>query len=253
MNRLFHINTFSQISPAPSSPIESWDTAVMKPMEWTNSRMNQIRTATATVLLSLAMTAGAQDRPTTPVNNPQPTLIAQASTETDGKVYTAEVIQIDGTKKTVKYFRDARWGIMAPPVIDGKLVDGNNAPDNAIEARVAQKKILVKYDRGAQIMLASVSKEDLFWVADKTLKEILALTEQWKIITKEQLASWFYSVYILTISVWDSNWKWKTIISWLESIARIKLRMKDSEISQIKWESELKAKNIWKSVTGALA
>jgi hypothetical protein len=35
----------------------------------------------------------------------QPVLLAQAQ-ETDGKIYVAEVIQVDGTKKTVKYFRN---------------------------------------------------------------------------------------------------------------------------------------------------
>lgn len=51
---------------------------------------------------------------------------------------------------------------MAPPVKDGKLVDGSDAPENPVEARVAQKKILVKYDKNAQINLALVSKEDIF-------------------------------------------------------------------------------------------
>ncbi|MBC7498310.1 hypothetical protein H7170_01580 [Candidatus Gracilibacteria bacterium] len=254
MNSIFHINIFSQVSPTLSSGIDSGDAVVAAPSEGGNSGTSKIRTAVATGLLALSLSAGAQERPiVTALADTYPILLAQASTETDGKVYTAEVIQVDGTKKTVKYFRDARGGIIAPPVIDGKLVDGSNAPDNAVEARIAQKKILVKYDRSAQIMLASVSKEDLFGVADKTLKEILTLTEQGKIITKEQLASGFYSVYILTISVGDSNGKGKTIISSLESIARVKLGMKDSEISQIKGESEIKAKNIWKSVTGAIA
>ncbi len=39
----------------------------------------------------------------------QPILVAQASTqETDGKVYTAEVIQVDGSKKTIIYYRNIK-------------------------------------------------------------------------------------------------------------------------------------------------
>ena len=130
-------------------------------------------------------------------------VLAQSNTqETDGKIYTAEVIQIDGSKKVVTYHRDIQWVIIAPPVTDGKLVDGSEAPNNPVEARVAQKKILVKYDKNAQIMLASVSKEDIFWKADKSLKEILAFTEQGKIITKEQLIDSFMFIFILAI---DSN------------------------------------------------
>jgi hypothetical protein len=184
------------------------------------------------------------------IQDTQPILLAQAQ-ETDGKVYVAEVIQIDGTKKKVQYTKNVRWAIIAPPVVDGKLVDGSKAPENTVEARIAQKDILVKYDRMAQIMLASVSKEDIYWEADKTLKEILAIAEQWKSITKSQLSNWFYSAYIYNISLW--NWKWEGSIAWLESIAKIKMKMSDTEVNQMKQEARLKAINVWKSVTWALA
>lgn len=182
-----------------------------------------------------------------------PTVVfAQASQETDGKIHIAEVVQIDGTKKTVKYFRDKEWVIIPPAVTDGKLVDGSDAPSDSMRAKIAQKKILVKYDKWAQLMIAAVSKGDIFKKADGSLKEILAITEQWKLITKEQLAEWFYSVYILTISVWDPNWRWQTIVSSLESIAKIKLKLSESEVSALKQEAEQKAKNTWRSTTGAV-
>lgn len=177
-------------------------------------------------------------------------IIAQAQ-ETDGKVYVAEVIQVDGTKKRIQYTKNTRWAIIAPPVVDGKLIDGSKAPDNAVDARIAQKDILVKYDKVAQIMLASVSKEDIYWEADKTLKEILSIAEQWKSITKVQLSNWFYSAYIYNISLW--NWKWEGSIAWLESIAKIKMKMSDIEVNQMKQEARLKAINVWKSVTGAIS
>ena len=41
-------------------------------------------------------------------------------------------------------------------------MDGSVAPDHPLRAKIAQKKILVKYDKNAQLMLASVSKEDIF-------------------------------------------------------------------------------------------
>jgi hypothetical protein len=37
----------------------------------------------------------------------QPILLAQ-SVETDGKTYIAEVIQIDGTKRKIEYYRDLK-------------------------------------------------------------------------------------------------------------------------------------------------
>ena len=37
----------------------------------------------------------------------QPVLLAQAQ-ETDGKIYVAEVIQVDGTRKMIKYTKNAR-------------------------------------------------------------------------------------------------------------------------------------------------
>ena len=183
------------------------------------------------------------------VTNARPILLAQAAVETDGKVYYADVIQIDGTKKRIKYYRDPRWAIIAPPVDkDRKLVDGSVAPENPVAARVAQKKILVKYDKEAQLNLALVSKEDILRKASNTTGEILNILEQWKLITKEQLADWLYSAYIFNIAYW--NGKADRAISSLESVAIIKMKLSEPEIAQIKRDAEVKARNIWKSVIG---
>lgn len=249
MNRLFHINVFSQISPAPSSPIEWWDIGVVAPSEGWNPSINKIRTAVATGLLALSLSAGAQERPTaTVMTDNQPILLAQAATETDGKVYVAEVIQVDGTKKTIKYFRDAEWAIIPPPIVGGKLVDGNIAPDHPLRAKNAQVKILAKYDK---IVLAKTEKNDLIRKADKDLKDIVAITKKWDTLTREQLFNWFFSIHL--IRLWLEHEGVKDLISWLESIAKIKMKMNESEIAQIKRDAESRAINIWKSVAGALA
>lgn len=253
MNHLFHINVFSQISPAPSSPIEWWDIGVVAPSEGWNPSINKIRTAVATGLLALSLSAGAQEHPTTTVMaGTQPILLAQANIEDDRTwPYPVMIPQVNGWSKMVEYFRDIKGAIIAPPVKDGKLVDGSDAPGNPVEARVAQKKILVKYDKNAQINLALVSKEDIFWKAEKSLNEVLAITEKWGTISREQLINWFYSAYIVNISL--GNWRWEKTISLLESIAKMKMKMNESETTQIKRDAEVKARNIWKSVTGAVA
>ena len=68
------------------------------------------RTAAACLALSICVGANnaKAEGSTAPVASGNHTIVlAQANTqETDEKIYTAEVIQIDGTKKVVKYFRD---------------------------------------------------------------------------------------------------------------------------------------------------
>ena len=46
-------------------------------------------------------------------------------------------------------------------MVDGKLVDGNPAPSHPLRALNAQVKILVPYDKNAQIALAVVGDRDL--------------------------------------------------------------------------------------------
>ena len=60
-----------------------------------------------------------------------PILLAQVSQETNGKIYTVYLIQVDGTKKEVRYTKDTT-GIINPPESgeDGKLLDGSPATSN---------------------------------------------------------------------------------------------------------------------------
>ena len=253
MNSIFHINVFSQIALTPSSPIEWQEGIVTMPTEEWKLGTSRIRTAVATGLLALSLSTGAQERPTALASNEtQPILLAQANVE-DGRTwpYPVMIPQVSGWTKMVEYYKNKRGLIIPPPIENGKLADGSNAPADPLEAKAEQRSIIAKYDKNAQLMLAAVSKEDILWKANNTLKEILNISEQGKLITKEQLLDWFYSAYIFNIWFW--NWKADKAISWLESIAKIKMKMNESEITQIKRDAELKAKNIWKSVTGAVA
>ena len=176
-------------------------------------------------------------------------VLAQSNTqETDGTIYTAEVIQIDGSKKVVTYHRDIRWVIIAPPVTDGKLVDGNEAPNNPVEARVAQKKILVKYDRSSLTMLAMVWPKDLIKEAFEDIKIVSDLVEKWRPVTKEQIQKRLLGLNILILSWEKVNEQMKLT----DVIATTQLKMSASEINRMKHETELKAIQIWKSTTGAV-
>ena len=175
-------------------------------------------------------------------------VLAQSNTqETDGKIYTAEVIQIDGSKKVVTYYRNIRWAIIAPPIVDGKLVDGNKAPDNPVEARIAQKDILVKYDKWAQTMLAMVWPKDLITEALRDIDLVSELAKQWKSITKEQIQKRLFGLFII-ISSWR---KVDEMMRLTDIIAINQLKISNTELTQMKKDAELRALNIWKSATGA--
>lgn len=94
-----------------------------------------------------------------PLTQETSVLIAQASQETDGKIYTVYVIQVDGSKKEVKYTKDAT-GIIIPPEgrEDGKLLDGSPATSNPKLNRAKNRSILAKYDKDTQI-LANIDVE----------------------------------------------------------------------------------------------
>lgn len=172
------------------------------------------------------------------------TKIILAEAETDGKVYTAEVVQIDGTKKVVKYYRDKDGAIIPPPVIDGKLVDGSDAPAHPLRAKNAQVKILAKYDK---IILARSEKKDLISKANSELDDLTTLAEQSK-LDKNGLYNSFSATYIVILWLGDDatpkNITWlNTIMSWLEKYWRIVLKLSPSEIEQMKKKAEQDAQN----------
>lgn len=168
---------------------------------------------------------------------------AQATQETDGKIYTAEVVQVDETKKTVKYFRDKEWVIIPPAVTDGKLVDGSIAPDHPLRAKNAQVKILVTYDK---IIIVKTEKNDLLYSANKELWLITTLAEQWR-LTKEELFKWFYSNYLINVWIGSENTNKSIddnnkIIRGLEAYGKLALKLSSTEIELMKKLAGQKAK-----------
>ena len=61
--------------------------------------------------------------------------------------------------------------IIPPPIENGKLIDGSPAPEHPLRALIAQKKILVPYDKNAQFALAMVGDKDLIRESTLNLKD----------------------------------------------------------------------------------
>ena len=101
------------------------------------------------------------------------------------------------------------------------------------------------------VNLLSVSYTHLDVYKRQDLKDIIAITKKWDTLTQEQLFNWFFSVHI--IKLWLDHQGVNDLISWLESIAKIKMKLSESEIFQIKREAESRAINIWKSVSKDVA
>lgn len=178
------------------------------------------------------------------------TLIAQAAPpESDGKEYFADVLQVDGSKKRIKYYRYKNGSILPPPVVDWKLVDGSPAPEDDVRARIAQRKVLVPYDKNAQIALAVVGDRDLMkeaWIFIKTFWEKV---ESWGQVSKPEFEQFLFHTYIY-IESW-SKWDWFLKVA--DHIAIVKLKLTPVEYNTLKSDAQGKAKKIWKSTTGAVA
>ena len=180
----------------------------------------------------------------------QPIVLAQAQ-ERDGKEYFADIPQVDGTGKIrrITYYRDKQGVIIPPPIENGKLIDGSPAPEHPLRALIAQKKILVPYDKNAQTMLAIVWDRDLMKEASMSIDLVTDLVKQWKPITREQLEKRIFWTYIYI----ESGRNMDEIIKTTDFIAINQLKLTSAELSRIKIEAEIRAKKIWKSATGALA
>lgn len=178
-------------------------------------------------------------------------VVAQAAPpESDGKPYFADVLQIDWkTKVRVTYFRDKQWAIIPPAVVDGKLVDGSPAPEDVVRARIAQRKILVPYDKNAQIALAMVGDRDLIKESRQYLTLFMDNIESWKVVSKSDFEIFLFHTYI-AIEAWS---KWDGIMKLADNVATIKLKLTPVEYATMKSEAQAKAKKIWKATTGAVA
>jgi len=176
-------------------------------------------------------------------------LVAQASQETDGKIYTAYVIQVDGSKKEVRYTKDST-GIIIPPEgrEDGKLLDGSPATSNPKLNRAKNRSILAKYDKDTQI-LANIDVEWVFKEANGYIKNFIALAKEGKNITQEDLFNALYGIYITRRLWWDEE---NHQLNWAITVAKVKMKMSEQQISTIKEHAEKKAKAILPVITRAV-
>ena len=190
----------------------------------------------------------------TPLAQETGVLVAQANIE-DGRTwpYYTMVPQKNGWVKKIEYYKNKRGLIIPPPVENGKLVDGSDAPVDPIGAKAEQRTILSQYD---SIILAKTERRDILLNAGKKLEHYYSLAEQWR-LTKDQLFDAFYETYLLTI--WDDNpsekgieWSRK-IISGIETYGKIKLKMQVSEISSIKQNAEIKTKELLRKLPSSAA
>lgn len=256
MNSIFHINVFSQIPLAPSSPIEWWENMVVAPIEEWKSSTNRIRTTVATGLLALSLSTGAQERPTALASNEtQPILLAQANVE-DGRTgpYSAIVPQVKGWSKMVEYYKNKRGLIIPPPIENGKLADGSDAPADPLEAKAEQRSVIAKY---AKVVLVKIDRKDLAIKANEDLGRLRKLMEQSR-LDKNGLYDGFSAIYI--VKHWlgtDKNQKdidWiNTIINTLEKYGQVTLKMNQSEIETIKRKAEQDAQNKLNTLSSSAA
>lgn len=175
-------------------------------------------------------------------------LLAQANQETDGKIYTVYVIQVDGSKKEVRYTKKANGRIIPPETNDGKLLDGSPATDNPKLNIGKNISILAKYDKDTQI-LASIDVEWVFNEANGYVKKFIALAKEWKNITQEDLFNALYGIYITRRLWWDEeNYQ----LNWAITVARVKMKMSEQQISVIREQAEKKAKTVLPVITRAV-
>lgn len=202
---------------------------------------------TATLALALGVGSAQAQQPTEPVQ--WPILIAQANIE-DGRTwpYYVEIIMVGGWKKKIEFYRNKRWAAIPPPVENGKLMNGEKAPTDAVEARIAQKELMAKYDKWAQTALVMVGSKDLIWDSLKQIKSLRISIEKWENISRNDLSEGFFSAYILMLSWQNVN----EIIKAYELIGTKLLKITPSEVAKVKQDAEQKAKEIWKSATWAI-
>jgi hypothetical protein len=163
---------------------------------------------------------------------------AQTAGETNGKIYTVYVIQVDGSKKEVKYTKDT-IGIINPPESgeDGKLLDGSPATNNPKLNRGKNRSILAKYDKDTQT-LANIDVEWVFKEANGYIKNFIVLAKEGKNITQEDLFNALYGIHITRRLWWDEE---NHQLNWAIAVARVIMRMSDKQISAIQEQAEKKA------------
>lgn len=230
--------------------------------------MSWLRWGVASLALAAAVAGAQAEEPkVTPLGNDQvaattqaatqrlmvsvDTVIAQAAPpESDGKEYFANVVQID-RKTTVRitYFRNKRWAIIPPPITNGKLVDGSPAPADPIDAKIAQRQILLPYDKNVQIARAVLWDKDIIWEAVKYSQQFKDKVEKWWLVTKNDIELLLFHWYIMQ----ESWWKYESVIKVAQTISMWSLKMTSTQFEEMRSNAEQKAKKVWKDTTGAMA
>ena len=179
-------------------------------------------------------------------NHPPPA--AALPDDSDGQEYLADVIQIDGSRKRIVYYRDKSGVIIPPPVVEGKLVDGSPAPEHRLRALIAQTKILVRYDKIAQMALAMVGDKDLIRDANDFSKSFLKSVESGKRVTRQELNDFLFHYFIGL----ETGWKGDGQLNLGRFLALGQMGMSESEFEELRRDAEIRAKREWRSKTGAL-
>lgn len=218
---------------------------------------NSFSVSTATALLALSLVAGqagAESKKVDPLQTEaQSTLLAQAEIGQTWP-YTAEVIQVDGTRKVIKYFRDKNWLIIPPLVENGKLINGENAPTDPLRAKIAQRKILTQYDK---LILVMADKKDLVVKASGEIGYFTTLAEQSR-LDKNGLYQWFSLTYLVKLWLGNEatpkNIEWlNTILDWFGKYWKVILKMSLQEIEQMRKKAEQDAQNKLDALTPSAA
>ena len=173
---------------------------------------------------------------------------SSAPAESDGVERFAEVIQVDGTRRRISYFRDKRGLIIPPAVVDGKLVDGSIAPAHSIRARNAQVKILVRYDKAAQIRLAMVWDRDLITESGEFVRKFMDGVESGGSVSVESFHEFLYQSYISI----EAGIKGDGLMKLADTLATAKLKLLPSDYEAAKTAARERAKRDWRTATGAL-
>lgn len=204
-----------------------------------------ISVATALVVLctfartdsSFAQSQGAIDKGAQP-----------APEDSDGKQYVANVVQVDGTRRQIVYYRDKDGSIIPPAIVDGKLVDGSAAPIDPVRARVAQRRILVPYDKNAQIALAMVGDRNLMRESGMYINNFGSKVEAGQDISLDEFKEFLYYSFIYM----EAGSKGDGFMKVADLLAKGKFKLADSSYEELKQKARERARRDWKEVTRAL-
>ncbi len=187
-------------------------------------------------------------------------LLAQAGAEKQEYVVYVRQVDTNGnlTDKTVEVKYTKEDGTIIPPLVtNGKLLDWSPASGNINKDERANRKIIGQYDKDKQIVLAAIDKGDILWKANLTLNSFIKKVEKWDQISITDLSEAYTSLFIsknLTESQLTkvNTEKISKMFQSLDAIGEKILKLRTSEIENIKTKSKEEAQRRWQSVTRSL-